>query len=70
MTTDEQSQVLVAGDKVYLSKDYGRSFMTVLDRRVDAVAYDPRNDRLAYAALGHRLLRSVDGGDTWPAVTG
>jgi hypothetical protein len=43
--------------------------MTVLDRRVDAVAYDPRNDRLAYAALGRRLLRSVDGGDTWPAVT-
>jgi hypothetical protein len=70
MTTDEQSQVLVAGDKVYLSKDYGRTFMSVLDRRVDAVAYDPRNDRLAYAALGHRLLRSVDGGDTWPAVTG
>ena len=54
MTTDEQSQVLVAGDKVYLSQDYGRTFMPVLDRRVDAVAYDPRNDRLAYAARGAR----------------
>ena len=70
MTTDKQSQVLVAGDKVYLSKDYGRTFLPVLDRRVDAVAYDPRNDRLAYAALGRELLRSVDGGETWPAVTG
>ena len=70
MTTDKQSQVLVAGDKVYLSKDYGRTFLPVLARRVDAVAYDPRNDRLAYAALGRELLRSVDGGETWPAVTG
>jgi len=68
MTTDEQSQVLVAGDKVYLSQDYGRTFMPVLDRRVDAVAYDPRNDRLAYAAVGRELLRSVDGGETWPTT--
>ena len=67
MTTDKQSQVLVAGDKVYLSKDYGRTFLPVLDRRVDAVAYDPRNDRLAYAAVGRELLRSVDGGESWPA---
>jgi len=42
--------------------------MPVLDRRVDAVAYDPRNDRLAYAAVGRELLRSVDGGETWPTT--
>jgi photosystem II stability/assembly factor-like uncharacterized protein len=68
MTTDNQAQVLVAGDKLYLSTDHGHSFRPVLDRRVDAVAYDPRNEDLAYAAVGHRLLRSVDGGRTWPRV--
>jgi len=40
MTTDEQSQVLVAGDKVYLSQDYGRTFMPVLVALVEAMA-DP-----------------------------
>jgi hypothetical protein len=34
---------------------------------VDAVAFDPRNRRLAYAAVGHELLRSVDGGQSWPS---
>lgn len=66
MTTDNQAQVLVAGDELYLSTDHGHSFRPVLDQRVDAVAYDPRNENLAYAAVGHRLLRSVDGGRTWP----
>jgi len=66
MTTDDQSRVLVAGDRLYLSTDYGRTFLPVLDRRVDAVAFDPRNDRLAYAAVGRELLRSVDGGHSWP----
>jgi photosystem II stability/assembly factor-like uncharacterized protein len=67
MTTDDQSRVLVAGDKVYLSTDYGRTFLPVLDRRVDAIAFDPRNRRLAYAAVGRELLRSVDGGQSWPS---
>jgi hypothetical protein len=66
MTTDDQSRVLVAGDRLYLSTDFGRTFLPVLDRRVDAIAFDPRNERLAYAAVGRVLLRSVDGGDTWP----
>jgi photosystem II stability/assembly factor-like uncharacterized protein len=68
MTTDDQSRMLVAGeDALYLSTDFGRTFLPVLDRKVDAVAFDPRNRRLAYAAVGRTLLRSVDGGHTWPA---
>jgi hypothetical protein len=67
MTTDDQSRVLVAGDKLYLSTDFGRTFLTVLDHKVDAVAFDPRNRRLAYAAVGRELLRSVDGGQSWPS---
>ena len=66
LTTDDQHLVLVAGDRVYLSTDYGQTFLPVLARKVDAVAYDPRNHRLAYAAAGRTLLRSVDGGQTWP----
>ena len=52
--------MLVAGDRLYLSTDSGHTFLPVLDRRVDVVAYDPRNRRLAYAAVGGTLLRSVD----------
>ncbi|HEY0387692.1 MAG TPA: hypothetical protein VGC71_04585 [Gaiellales bacterium] len=67
-TTDDQRRILVAGrDAVYLSTDFGRTFLPVLHRTVDAVAFDPRNRRLAYAAVGRTLLRSVDGGETWPA---
>jgi hypothetical protein len=58
--------VLVAGDQLYLSADAGQTFLPVLKRRVAAVAYDPRNHRLAYAAVDGQLLRSVDGGRTWP----
>src|SRR5262249_4702037 len=66
MTTDDQQRVLVAGDKLYLSTDRGHTFLPVLDRRVDAIAIDPRNRRLAYATVGRSLLRSVDGGHSWP----
>jgi len=66
LTTDDQQLVLVAGDRLYLSTDAGRTFLPVLDRRVAAVAYDPRNRRLAYAAVDGQLLRSVDGGRSWP----
>jgi photosystem II stability/assembly factor-like uncharacterized protein len=66
MTTDDQRRVLVAGDQLYLSTDRGHTFLPVLDRRVDAIAFDPRNQRLAYAAAGRSLLRSVDGGRSWP----
>jgi photosystem II stability/assembly factor-like uncharacterized protein len=67
MTTDDQDRMLVAGDRLYLSLDRGRTFSVVYPRAVDAVAYDPRNHRLAFAAVGQRLLRSVDGGVSWPA---
>jgi hypothetical protein len=68
MTTDDQSRILVATDNaVYLSTDDGRTFLPVLRRKVDAIAFDPRNRRLAYAAVGRTLLRSVDGGETWPS---
>ena len=68
MTTDDQNRVLVAtGDGLYLSTDDGRTFLPVLHRKVDAIAFDPRNRRLAYAAVGRTLLRSVDGGETWPS---
>ena len=67
MTTDNQGRILVAaGDGLYLSTDFGRTFLPVLDHKVDAIAFDPRNERLAYAADGRTLLRSVDGGKTWP----
>ena len=67
MTTDDQSQILVATyDGLYLSTDEGRTFLPVLHRKVDAIAFDPRKRRLAYAAVGRTLLRSVDGGETWP----
>lgn len=66
LTTDDQERMLVAGDRLYLSLDRGKTFRAVLDRRVDAVAYDPRNHRLAFAAAGDELLRSVDGGLSWP----
>jgi hypothetical protein len=66
LTTDNQRLVLVAGDKLYLSTDAGQTFLPVLSRKVAAVAYDPRNRRLAYAAVDGQLLRSVDGGQTWP----
>ena len=66
LTTDDQRLVLVAGDRLYLSTDSGRTVLPVLDRRVDVVAYDPRNHRLAYATAGGTLLRSVDRGQTWP----
>jgi hypothetical protein len=66
LTTDDQRLMLVAGDRLYLSTDSGQTLLPVLDRRVDVVAYDPRNHRLAYAAVGDMLLRSVDGGETWP----
>ncbi len=66
LTTDDQRLVLVAGDRLYLSIDSGHTFLPVLDRRVDVVAYDQRNRRLAYATAGGTLLRSVDRGQTWP----
>jgi hypothetical protein len=66
LTTDDQRLMLVAGDRLYRSTDNGRRLLPVLDRRVDAVAYDPRNHRLAYATAGRTLLRSLDGGKTWP----
>lgn len=66
MTTDDQRRLLVAGDQLYLSSDRGHTFLPVLDRRVDSVAFDPRNVRLAYASVGRSLLRSVDGGESWP----
>jgi hypothetical protein len=67
LTTDDQDRMLVAGDKLYLTLDRGKTFRTVFQGAVDAVAYDPRNHRLAFAALGQKLLRSVDGGVSWPA---
>jgi hypothetical protein len=66
LTTDDQDRMLVAGDRLYLSVDRGKTFRVVFDRPVDAVAYDPRNHRLAFAAIREELLRSVDGGVSWP----
>jgi len=41
--------------------------MSVSDAVASAVAFDPRNRRLAYAAADGRLLRSTDSGTTWPS---
>lgn len=66
MTTDDQDLVLVAaGDGLYRSVDRGAHFSKVSDSGATAVAYDPRNHRLAYAAAGDRLLRSIDAGASW-----
>ncbi len=68
LTTDDQDRVLVAGPGgIWVSNDRGKSFTKVSSRPVTAVALDPRNARLAYAGSGHELLRSVDGGSTWPS---
>jgi photosystem II stability/assembly factor-like uncharacterized protein len=67
LTTDDQRLILVADGKgLLLSTDRGGTFRRVSDLPARAVAFDPRNHRLAYAAVGGRLLRSVDGGRTWP----
>ncbi|MDX6532461.1 MAG: hypothetical protein QOF68_205 [Gaiellales bacterium] len=66
MTTDDQDRMLVAGDRLYLSVDRGKTFRVVFPGAVDAVAFDPRNHRLAFAAMGAKLLRSIDGGVSWP----
>jgi photosystem II stability/assembly factor-like uncharacterized protein len=69
LTTDDQRLVLVAtGDGLLLSRDRGRSFRRVSALPAAAVAFDPRNHSLAYASVDGRLLRSVDGGRTWPAA--
>ena len=66
MTTDDQDLVLVAaGDGIYRSADRGKTFARVSDAVASAVAFDPRNRRLAYAAADGRLLRSTDSGTTW-----
>src|SRR5690349_22052208 len=68
MTTDDQNLVLVAtGDGIYRSDNRGRSFQRVSDEVASAVAFDPRNRRLAYAAADGRLLRSTDSGVSWPS---
>jgi hypothetical protein len=65
-TTDEQDLVLVAGDGIYLSTDRGRSFTRTSRAAATAIAYDPRNHDLAFAATPDgRLLRSIDAGRTW-----
>ena len=69
MTTDDQRRVLVAGtDGIHLSTDGGRTFRLASPAVASAVAIDSRNWRLAYAASGGRLLRSIDGGATWPSA--
>jgi hypothetical protein len=67
LTTDDQNRVLVGGpDGIWVSNDRGKSFSKVSSHPVAALALDPRNARLAYASSGHDLLRSVDGGSSWP----
>ncbi|HEY2787857.1 MAG TPA: hypothetical protein VGI72_00310 [Gaiellales bacterium] len=67
-TTDDQRLLLVASPGgIERSRDSGRSFTRVSPvTGVRAIAYDLRNWRIAYAALGNgTLLRSDDGGRTW-----
>ena len=66
-TTDDHLRVLVAdADGLALSTNAGKTFRRV-DRikGVSAVAFDLRNYLVCYAAAGHKLLRSADGGVTW-----
>jgi hypothetical protein len=63
-TTADPRRVLVAAPRLLLSTDDGASFRPV-GPAVDAVAFDPRNWRVAFATAGERLLRSADGGATW-----
>lgn len=68
LTTDDQDRVLVAGPGgIWVSNDRGKSFAKVSSRPVTALALDPRNARLAYASSGRELLRSVNGGASWPS---
>jgi hypothetical protein len=63
-TTADPLRVLVATPRLMLSADDGQTFEPV-GPAVEAVAFDPRNWRVAFAAAGGRLLRSADGGVTW-----
>ena len=66
-TTDDHLRVLVAdADGLALSTNAGRTFRRVTRiKGVSAVAFDLRNYLVCYAAAGHTLLRSADGGVTW-----
>ena len=60
-------RVLVAdADGLALSTNAGKTFRRVARiKGVSAVAFDLRNYLVCYAAAGHTLLRSADGGVTW-----
>lgn len=66
-TTDDHLRVLVAdADGLALSTNAGKTFRRVARiKGVSAVAFDLRNYLVCYAAAGHTLLRSADGGVTW-----
>lgn len=66
-TTDDHLRVLVAdADGLALSTNAGKTFRRVARvQGVSAVAFDLRNYLVCYAAAGHTLLRSADGGVTW-----
>ena len=63
LTTDDQDLVLVAaGTASTCRTTAARPSARHSPAVASAVAFDPRNRRLAYAASGRALLRSVDGG--------
>src|SRR6478672_3113984 len=66
-TTDDHLRVLVAdADGLAVSTNAGKTFRRVARvQGVSAVAFDLRNYLVCYAAAGHTLLRSADGGVTW-----
>jgi hypothetical protein len=66
-TTARPTLVLAGGSAILRSDDGGRTFRRV-GPAVDALVLDIRNWRVAFAATREgRLLRSIDGGQSWPA---
>ncbi len=64
------------GEGIFISRDGGTTWSAANDAlsedsHVAALAVDPRNDQVVYAATAnHGLLKTVDGGKSWQRVPG
>lgn len=64
------SLLFAGADGIYRSTDSAVTWKPVLfvSTPVNAIACDPGNAAIAYAATGSRILKTTDGGDTWFSI--